>query len=150
MLRFVKLDDLVARFVACRLPHSEWTHQAHLAVGAWHVAHFGADEALARLRVGIRQLNDSHGTPNSAARGYHETITRAYVQLLAEFLNSVPQTMPLAERVARLLASRLAAKEALLQFYSRERLMSSEARATWIEPDLLPLQLANLQGNKTK
>jgi hypothetical protein len=99
---------------------------------------------------GIRQLNDSHGTPNSAARGYHETITRAYVELLAEFLNSVPQTMPSSERVARLLATRLAAKEALLRFHSRERLMSSEARATWIEPDLLPLQLANLQCNKAK
>lgn len=114
------------------------------------MAHFGPVEALARLRTGISQLNDSHGTPNSATRGYHETITRAYVHLLAEFLDSVPRTMPLAERVARLLASRLAAKEALLQFYSRERLMCSEARATWIEPDLLPLQLANLQRSESE
>jgi hypothetical protein len=145
---FTNLDDLVARFVACRLPHSEWTHQAHLAVGAWHVAQFGADEALARLRVGIRRLNDSHGTPNSATRGYHETISRAYVVLLAEFLDSVSDTMPLAERVTRLLGSPLSARDALLQFYSRERLMSPEARATWIEPDVQPLRLAPLQDGE--
>lgn len=72
-------DEVVARFTACRLSHSEWTHQAHLAVGLWHVHHYGADEALTRLRVGIRRLNGSHWTPNSATRGYHETITRAYV-----------------------------------------------------------------------
>ena len=137
------LDDLVARFLACSLPHSEWTHQAHLAVGAWHVARFGPDEALARLRAGIRQLNDSHGTPNSATRGYHETVTRAYVLLLAEFLDSVPPPTPLFERVKQLFTSELADKEALLRFYSRERLMSSEARATWIEPDLLPLRLTD-------
>ncbi len=145
MLPFTDLDDLVARFVACRLPHSEWTHQAHLAVGAWHVAHFGAEEALTRLRLGIRHLNDSHGTPNSATRGYHETISRAYVVLLAEFLDSVQDTMPLVERVTRLLAGPLAARDALLRFYSRERLMSPEARAAWIEPDLRPLRLAHLQ-----
>jgi hypothetical protein len=52
--------------------------------------------------------------------------------------------MPLAERVAQLFASGLADKEALLRFYSRSRLMSSEARATWIEPDLLPLHLTNV------
>lgn len=114
------------------------------------MAHFGADEALARLRVGIRQLNDSHGTPNSATRGYHETITRAYVELLAEYLSRVPQTMPLAECVAGLFASPLGAKQALLHFYTRERLMSSEARTTWVEPDLLPLRLAHLQRSDTK
>jgi hypothetical protein len=140
------LDDLATRFTTCRLSHGEWTHQAHVTVGAWHVDRFGADEALTRLRVGIRRLNDSHGTPNSATRGYHETITRAYVHLLAEFLAACPKDIPLADRINRLLASPLAGKDALLQFYSRERLMSPEARAAWIEPDLAPLQAAHLLG----
>lgn len=148
MSPFADLDDLAARFTSCRLPHSEWTHQAHLTVGAWHVDRYGANEALAQLRIGIRRLNDSHGTPNSATRGYHETITRAYVQLLAAFLDTCPPTMALAERVARLLASPVADREALLRFYSRERLMSSEARTAWLEPDLLPLRVADLLGSE--
>jgi hypothetical protein len=140
------LDDLVSRFSSCDLPHAEWTHQAHLAVGAWHVDRYGADEALVRLREGIRRLNDSHGTPNSATRGYHETITRAYVTLLAEALSAPPAGESLGARVARLLSSPVADRNLLLRFYSRERLMSPEARAAWMAPDLRPLRLAGLGG----
>ena len=139
-------EDFATRFTACRIPREEWTHQAHLAVGLWHVDRYGPDEALVRLRNGIQRLNDSHGTPNSATRGYHETITRAYVQLLSEFLASCPTAMPLSERVARLLASPLADKDALLRFYSSDRLMSSRARAEWVPPDILALGVAVFNG----
>jgi hypothetical protein len=147
---FADLDGLASRFAACRLAREEWTHQAHLAVGMWHVDRYGADDALARLRAGIRQLNDSHGTPNSATRGYHETITRANVQLLSEFLDSCPAALTLTERVARLLASPVADKEALLQFYSRGHLMSAQARAEWVEPDIRPLRVSALVGSQVE
>ena len=138
------LDDLARRFAACTIPKSEWTHTAHLLVGAWHVARFGAEEALARLRAGIRKLNDSHGTINSPASGYHETITRAYVSLLAELLAGAAPDAPLAPHAAALLAGPLSARDALLRFYARETLMSARARAEWVEPDLRPLALATL------
>lgn len=136
-----RVDDLAARFTAGVIPHAEWTHTAHLVVGTWHVQRYGADEALARLRVGIRALNEAHGTPNSPTSGYHETVTCAYVRLLAEFLAGCPVEMPLADRVARVLASPLAAKDVLSTFYSRARLMSATARAEWVEPDVAPLRL---------
>jgi hypothetical protein len=31
------LDDLAVAFRPCTLPRAEWTHPAHLRVGAWHV-----------------------------------------------------------------------------------------------------------------
>jgi hypothetical protein len=133
--RTTAIDDLAARFIAGVIPHAEWTHHAHLAVGAWHVRHFGADEALARLRRGIRALNDAHGTPNSPTRGYHETITRAYVRLLANALARCPVGEPLAESVDRMLATPLAERDFLFRFWSRDRLMSERARAEWVEPD---------------
>ena len=49
------LDALAARFAAAAIPATEWTHQTHLTVGAWHVARFGPDAALERLRAGIRR-----------------------------------------------------------------------------------------------
>ena len=131
----IDLDALVGRFLDRTLPKAEWTHQAHLAVGAWHVDRYGPDEALARLRAGIRALNDSHGTINSASSGYHETITRAYVRLIAGFFATRPG-QPLPERVSELIGGPLGEREALLHHYSRELLMSSRARAEWIEPDL--------------
>ena len=140
---FPDLDDFAARFAACRIAKSEWTHLAHLAIGMWHIHTYGADDALTRLRNGIRRLNDSHGTLNTETSGYHETVTRAYVQLLSQFLDACPSAMPLAERVSLLSASPLADRAALLTFYSRERLMSPEARANWVEPDIRPLHISD-------
>ena len=136
-----ELDSLVARFRARTLPAAEWTHLAHLAVGSWHVRTFGAAPALERLRDGIRRLNEAHGTPNSDTRGYHETITRAYVTLIAEFLATDAAAPDLAARVRDLLAQPLAAKDFLLAFYSRELLFSVTARHEWVEPDRAPLRL---------
>jgi hypothetical protein len=135
-------EALAARFSALTLPKEEWTHAAHLTVGAWHVHTYGPEDALARLRDGIRRLNESHGSVNTPTSGYHETITAAYVTLLAAYLDAGPPELPLAARVARLLASPLAERDMLLTFYSRDRLLSVEARARWVEPDLAPLPSA--------
>ena len=105
---------LAARFAACTLPKGEWTHHAHLAVGLWHVAEYGADAALARLRDGIRRLNDSHGTPNTDGSGYHETMTCAYVRLLDQFLAICPRRDAHAQNARQLLASPIAHRDALL------------------------------------
>jgi adenylate kinase family enzyme len=137
------LDDLAARFAACSIPATEWTHAAHLTVGLWHVDRYGAEQALVRLRNGIRALNGSHGGVNSATNGYHETITAAYVQLLAQYLESSATHLPLGMRALQLLAGPLAAKDVLFTFYSRERLMSTAARASWLDPDRGPVNLAD-------
>jgi len=137
----VRVDELAARFLACAVPREEWTHRAHLLVGAWHVHRYGPEEALARLRVGIRRLNEANGIVNSASSGYHETITRAFVALLAQLLDACPAGMSLGERVVRIVDGPLADKDVLCSFYSRERLMSAAARAGWMEPDRAPLEL---------
>ena len=93
----IELQDLAARFESATIPKAEWTHAAHLSVGLWHVDRYGPEEALARLRAGIRRLNDAHGTVNSTTGGYHETITRAYVVLFAELLAVDAPGMPLGE-----------------------------------------------------
>ena len=133
------VDELASCFVAGTLPRGQWTHLMHLAIGTWHVHRYGPEEAMTRLRTGIRHLNGRHGTPNSATSGYHETITRAYVQLLAAFLDGCPAATSVAERVARVIDGPLADQAVLLKFYSRGRLMSPSARATWVEPDVAPL-----------
>jgi hypothetical protein len=135
-----QLEDLVARFHARAVPKVQWTHAAHLAVGTWHVRAHGPDRALELLRSGISRLNDTHGTPNDDGGGYHETITRAYIQLLAEFL-AARSERPTAACVQELLASPLAARDALMRYYSKALLMSVRARRGWVEPDLAPLRL---------
>ena len=147
MLTSRELEELVRRFEACELPRREWTHAAHLCVGLWHVCHHGPDVAWVRLRLGIRRLNESNGVVNSATSGYHETITRAYVQLLAAFADRHAGA-PLADSVAQLLGGELAERSALRKFYSRGQLESTEARLGWVEPDLAPLALDTVFGRR--
>jgi hypothetical protein len=130
-----RVSDLGARFAARTLPKAEWTHAAHLTVGLWHVHHFGSTAALPMLRDGIGRLNDSHGTANTTTGGYHETITAAYVRLIAAYLAASDASVPLATHVDRLLADPLADRDALLRYYSRDLLMSPHARLAWAEPD---------------
>ncbi|MGH7713769.1 MAG: hypothetical protein ACREOG_20970 [Gemmatimonadaceae bacterium] len=54
-----------------------------------------------------------------------------------------PQRTLLAERVSQLVASPLADRNVLLKFYSRERLMSPEARSEWVEPDIAVLRITD-------
>jgi hypothetical protein len=133
------LDELAAAFRACTLAKAEWTHVAHLSVGAWHVHHFGAERALEILRPGIRRLNDHHGTANTPTGGYHETITAAYVHLIADFLTAFEADLEIERRVAFLIDGPLGERSALLAFWSKDCLMSERARAEWVPPDLAPL-----------
>ena len=135
------LDELVAAFRDATLPRAEWTHTAHLRVGAWHVHHHGATAALALLRERITRLNERHGTVNSDTSGYHETITVAYVRLIDAFLATFAPGVALDARAGALLDGPLADRAVLFRFWSREALLSVAARRAWVEPDLAPLLL---------
>jgi hypothetical protein len=134
-----ELDELAAEFEAAAIPAADWTHQAHLRVGAILIHRQGRDAALDILRDGIRRLNTAHGTVNSETRGYHETITRCYVHFIEQFLRSCPREMTFDRKVDELLRSTLAQRDFLLRYYSRDVLMSARARREWVEPDRAPL-----------
>ena len=135
------LHQLAEMFRAAKIPRAQWTHLAHLRVGAWHVHHFGPTEALVRLRHGIRALNVSNGVANTPTDGYHETITAAYVTLISEFLAAADPALALESKVDQMLAGPLADRAVLLRFWSKETLMSPAARAAWVAPDRAPLSL---------
>lgn len=130
--------QLVAAFDSATVPASEWTHQAHLVVATWHVYHLGAAAALNVMRTGIIRLNGAHGTPNSDTRGYHETITCAYITLIDDVL-AASRARSVLEAIEAVLSSPLEAPGVLSAYYSRERLLSVEARRAWVPPDLRPL-----------
>lgn len=132
-------SERVARGLIERtLPKVEWTHQAHLRAGLWHVHRYGADEALRRLRRAITSFNESVGTTNSDSSGYHETLTRFYIAVIAQFLAREDASLSLDTLAERLIAE-FGDRELPLRFYSRERLFSIDARRRWVEPDLLRL-----------
>ena len=140
-MTYESIDALVRQFLDRSLRAQDWTHSTHIAVGAWHVHQHGPEEALKRLRHGIRALNQAHGTPNTEGRGYHETITVAYVRLLDEALKSLHAVNSFHTQVQVILNSSLCENRFLLRFWSHDLLMSAQARAEWVPPDISPLAL---------
>ena len=126
------LERLVAAFEACTLPRPQWTHAAHLRVAAFYLARNPFEQALARVRSGIQRYNAAHGSD-----GYHETITVAFVRLVAD-RRGRHQGVGL-EALVRRIEVELGDSACLLRHYSRERLLSADAKAHWVEPDLASL-----------
>jgi hypothetical protein len=129
------VEDLLARFQACQLPHEEWTHRAHLFVAASYLQEAEPSRVLPRLRTEIQNLNLFHGVLTTRERGYHETLTRVWLCLVLKARDTLgPQAS-----VSALVDSCAADKMLPLRYYSKERLMSWEGRIGWLAPDLEPL-----------
>lgn len=130
--------DIIAAFESHELPRAEWNHRAHLTVATWYVLWHGPDAALDRVREAIQAYNAAHGIVQTPTGGYHETITRFYVWLVSRALCRAGVSGALAELVNRVI-DECADREIPYAYYSRERLMSLDARSRWIEPDLASL-----------
>jgi hypothetical protein len=120
------------------LPKAEWTHEAHLRAGLWHVHAHGAVAALPLLRQRISAYNESVGTANTETSGYHETITRFYVTVIDRFLATADRTADL-DLLARELLAAYGDRRLPMHHYSEGRLFSPVARRSWVEPDLRPI-----------
>jgi len=131
-------EQLVQAFCDCTLPKAEWTHHAHLRVGLWHLLRYSPNEALDQLRAGICRYNLACGVANTETSGYHESITRFYIWAIAQFLATADQTQPLDE-LAQGLIQACGDQGLPFTYWSKERLLSVEARLGWVEPDRQPL-----------
>jgi hypothetical protein len=136
-----ELPGLALAFERRSLPAARWTHRAHLLLGLWYASRLPYEDAVEAMRAGILRLNDAHGVVTTPTRGYHETITRAYMRLIVRFVAEDGGEEGWSARAERLLA-RHGERDHLLRYYTRERLMSPEARLGWVEPDLHPLPLS--------
>ena len=127
--------------LACTLPREHWTHEAHLAACTWLVRD-RPDIAIEReLPAIISAYNEAVGGVNDDTQGYHETITQVYIAGVKAHLAEVGMALPLHAAVNALLLSSRGRRDLPLQFYSKERLFSMQARRGFLEPDLASLDL---------
>ena len=134
----VSAADIVAfirDFEARRLPKARWTHQAHLLAGFWYLSKHPPHGALDILRERIRAHNESVGTANTDNGGYHETITRLYLDGIGAH-RARHSSASFENSLLLLLSGPLADRNWPLNYYSRERLFSVTARRKWVKPDL--------------
>ena len=128
-------EGLVAR----TLPKAEWTHGAHFAAALW-LMRYRPDIAPARDMPGlIRAYNESVGGVNDDTSGYHETITQASLRAARGVFDAYAADIPVWRIANALVKTQFANPNWLLEYWTRDRLMSVEARRAWLEPDRKPL-----------
>ena len=142
------MDDetFLRQFESTAWPRAEWHHRQHVKVAYLYLRRHPLATAAVKIREGIRAYNAAHQVPESLTGGYHETMTQAWLRLVhftlcefgpAENADAFFEQHP-----------QLSQKQALRFFYTRERLLSAEAKAAYVEPDVTPLPQSRKQlGN---
>lgn len=143
-------DEFLAAFEDCKIARKDWTHEAHVRMAWTYLTRIESDdEVFERVRSGIKKLNaefvyqqrsrcfvppkepDPRGLD-----GYHETITVAFVTVIASRIKPGENFATFRERNPDLFDRSF---PALLKHYSPGLLYSSAAKHEFIEPDLDPL-----------
>jgi hypothetical protein len=130
------IRSLVAGFKDGSWPGKEFRHLHHLVVAV----HYIAEEAdpLGALRVDIRRYNVSQGGENTEDRGYHETITRFWVEIVRDYAAGLPPGLSRTEVTNRVVEAFATQRDLFREYYDFDVLASREARANWIPPNQTP------------
>jgi hypothetical protein len=124
-------DELVQAFESGDLPTEDFTHAEHVRVAWCYVRRDPILVALAHFRTTLQRYAAGKGRPER----YHETITVAFMLLIAERLGACRELTWDAFAAAHpdLLQWQ---PSVLAQFYSEDLLASPRAREVFVMPDL--------------
>jgi hypothetical protein len=87
------------------------------------------------LREAIPRYNISQGGQNTDTSGYHETLTRFWVERLADFVATCSAQSSVEER-ALAAVTKFGPRSRLFEdYYSFDVVKSLEARRAWVAPD---------------
>ena len=122
-------EEFVRAFESTALPADRFDHAAHVRAGWWYLRHYPIGEAIDRFSRALRAFAAAQG----ASRKYHETITVAWMLVIADRL-STDGDLDWPAFAAR--HSDLFAKPSLLlQYYSSATLESDRARGGFVMPE---------------
>ena len=133
------MDDetLLAQFEAGTWPLDQWHHRAHIKIAYLYLSRHSLAAATKKVCSGIRAYNAAQQMPESLIRGYHETMTQAWLRLVYLTICEFGPEAGADEFVDQ--HNQLLSKRALLLFYSSDLIMSAEAKHRFVEPELAPL-----------
>jgi hypothetical protein len=129
-------DKFLEQFETTALPLEEWHHKQHIKVAYLYLRRFPFDAAMVRMREGVKAFNAAKKIPEAIDRGYHETMTQAWMHLV---YFTVCEYGPAEDAEAFYEQSpQLQQKKTLRFFYTKELFTSPEAKAGFVEPDIIP------------
>jgi hypothetical protein len=121
-------DRFIQRLEAGTLPPVEFGHRGHLRAGFLYLRRHDFPGACVAMKRAIQVFAATVGK----ATLYHETLTIAYLALIAERLFEEPAALPFEAFIERY--PELANREYFERYYPRGTLDLAEARATFILP----------------
>ena len=133
MKNFNEIEEIVQLFINLRLPKDAFTHEAHLLIGFWHCYHHTNYEAIYLLRTRIILFTQSVGAVNTLKSGYHETLTRFWVEIINQFLEERGREQDFTKLVNEFLESDWSKMDLPLKYYDKDTLFSAVARATFVK-----------------
>lgn len=135
-------DEFLAAFENCSLPFEHWDHRAHVRAAFLSLCRWRPDEAIERMRSGIKAYNTVHGVEDGPQMGYHQTTTQAFLRLIHR---AIQERGPFQVSDDFCLSSpELLDRRVLLCYYTRDRMMEPDAKANFVEPDIAPLDRIGL------
>jgi len=136
LLHPVQDADFLTQFESTAWPYAEWHHRQHIKVAYLYLRRYPFEQARTHIREKIKAFNRAKHVPESLTGGYHDTMTQAWMHLVyftlceygpAENADAFYEQHP-----------QFWGKKALRYFYSKDRFISPEAKAAFIEPDITP------------
>ena len=125
--------DFVAAFMDGSLPNARFHHRDHLRLVWLLIRREGAERAMEMTTASIRRFATLHGQ----AEKYHETMTRFWVRVVGHMMGARSDITEFADFLAAF--PLLLEKDLPYRHWRRETMGSAEARAGWVEPDVLAL-----------
>jgi hypothetical protein len=130
-------EQFLQQFETKVLPLEEWHHKQHIKVAYLYLRKYPFEEAMEKMREGVKAFNAAKGIPEALDRGYHETMTQAWLRLVhftlceygpAETAEAFYEQSP-----------QLTQKKTLRFFYTKDRFQTWQAKKEFVEPDIIPL-----------
>jgi len=137
-----EIADIGEGFLARTFPPARFRHREHLIMTTYLLVRYPERDWRAELPDLIRAYNVAAGGVNDDTRGYHHTMTMAFLTIIESVLGEGGGG-EVAAACHKVLSSQAAAPDLLLRFWSREALYSREARRGWVEPDIAALDLGS-------
>jgi hypothetical protein len=116
----------------------DWTHEAHFAVLIYLLRCRPEIDLNVSIAGLWRASNEAQGIENTDTGGYHETMTRVYLNAVRDFLREVAG-QSLVEICNAVLQSPVSDRNYPEIYYSQEKLYSVAARRYWIDADMTKL-----------
>jgi hypothetical protein len=120
-------------FESLTVAPSQFNHEAHVRLAYIYLVESDVESAVQRMREALLNFIEHNRIPRSK---FHETITRSWVLAVRHFMNKSSSTS-FHDFIAK--SQVLLDSKIMLTHYSASVLFSSDARASFVEPDLDPI-----------